>query len=120
MRRLLSRTLEALLPPIAGAAVLLWSAASYAGIPALGADCGQSASIVGSDSAGKVTLGAAPSLSCTLTFSVPYPNAPACSATNETNGPRALGATTTPSNAAIVTIYPWVAGDVISYLCVEY
>jgi len=105
---------------IAGATVLLWCAPSFAATPSPGPDCGAGAAIIGSDSAGKITLGASPALSCTLTFVVPYTNAPACSATNETDGPKPLGVATAPSYAVIGTIYPWTAGDVISYMCVSY
>src|ERR1700675_804309 len=86
MRRYFSSAKRAPMAILAGTAVLFWSAIVFAGTPALGPDCGTTgAAVVGSDSAGKVTLGAGVS-TCTLTFSVPYPNAPACSAINETNG----------------------------------
>src|SRR3990172_9700313 len=69
-----------------GAAALLWPGASLAA-PTLGADCGSGASIVGSDSAGKVTLGTRTGPigygRCTLTFSVPSTSAPACQGMNE-------------------------------------
>src|SRR5690242_7325034 len=92
MGRQLSSTKGVLSALLVGTAMLLWSAAAFAGTPILGPDCGATAaSIVGSDSAGKVTLGIPdPTLpatgTCTLSFSVPYTNAPACTATNETNG----------------------------------
>ncbi len=107
---------------LAAMVLLLWSAESFAGTPTLGPDCGAGASITGSDSAGKVTLGTSPS-SCTLTFGVPYPNAPACEATNETNGggySLAVGTKTTVSTLDLNSSMSWSAGDVISYLCQDY
>ena len=57
-----------------GAAALALSATAFAGTPSLGAGCGGGASIVGSDTAGKVTLGTE-SGNCVLTFSTAYANA---------------------------------------------
>ena len=118
MRRYSSGTRGSLTAILAGTAVLFWSAFAFAGVPSLGSDCGTGASIVGSDSAGKVTLGAAPS-SCTLTFSVPYTNAPACTTTDETSG-RGVGLATSPSGVVLNGPYPFNAGDVIDYICAEY
>jgi hypothetical protein len=129
MRRQLSGTKGVLTALLAGTAMLLWSAAAFAGTPTLGPDCGATgASIVGSDSAGKVTLGVPdPTLpvtgTCTLTFSVPYTNPPACTATNETNGggyPAPAGARTTFTTLVIGSSVGSAPGDVISYVCAEY
>ena len=121
MRPYKSGTRGALIAVIAGAAVLVWSAASLAGTPTLGADCGAGAALVGtsSDSAGKVTLGADPAATCTLTFGVAYTNAPACTATNET-GARTVAVSSTPAGAVLNGPYPFNAGDLVSYICVEY
>jgi hypothetical protein len=122
MRRNLTATRSALTAIMAGAVVLLSSAISFAGVPTLGADCGIGASIAGSDSAGKVTLGQG-TTSCTLTFSVSYTNAPACSATNETNGgsfPAPTGAKTTNATLVIGSASGSNRGDVISYSCQDY
>jgi hypothetical protein len=110
---------------VAGAFALVWSAAAFAGTPTLEPDCGIGATIVGSDSAGKVTLGKPdPSLqvsgTCILTFSAPYSNAPACSASNETNGggfPTSMGTRTTTATLELGFSVP---GDVISYVCADY
>jgi hypothetical protein len=121
MRPHLSVTRSALMALIAGAAVMLWSAASFAGAPTVGPDCGSGASIVGSDSAGKVTVGSGST--CTLTFAVPYTNPPACTATNETNGggySLTVGTKSTPSGVLIGGLQNWADGDVISYTCAEY
>ena len=109
---------------LAATVVLLWSAASFAGTPTLGPDCGAGAALVGtsSDSAGKVTLGATPT-TCTLTFGVPYTNAPACTGTNETSSggnPVAVGARTTGTALVLNAYVPWSGGDVISYMCQDY
>jgi hypothetical protein len=128
MRRHFTRTRGALTAILVGTAVLFWSAISLAGVPTLGPDCGTGASIVGSDAAGKVTLGTPDPLipstgTCTVTFSVPYTNPPACSATNETNGggfPAPTGAKTTNTTIVLGSSGGSVPGDVISYTCQEY
>lgn len=123
MRQYLSSTRGVLTASLAGTVLLFWSAISFAGTPTLGPDCGTGAAVVGSDSAGKVTIGAGMAGTCTLTFSVPYTNAPACSATNETNGGGSavfVGARTTPATMEMDQISPWNSGDVISYSCQEY
>ncbi len=56
MQRYLSRT-RSVAAFMAVAAALCWSSTSLAATPTLGPDCGTGAAIVGSDSAGKVTLG---------------------------------------------------------------
>jgi len=122
----LTATLHCLL--IAGATTLLWAAAALAGTPLLGPDCGAGAAIVGSDSAGKVTLGTVDRGStvsglCTLSFAVPYTNPPACSATNETNHggiPSPMGTRTTNSTLVIGSSASAASGDVISYTCADY
>ncbi len=107
---------------IAGAVVALWASVSFAGSPSLGPDCGAGASLVGDDSAGKVTMGSDGS-TCTLTFSAPMTNPPACTATNETNNgqlAQAIGAKSTNATLELDSQWLWKAGDVISYICVEY
>ena len=122
MRPHFSVTRSALMALIAGAAVLLCSATSFA-TPTLGPDCGTIAVVAGSDSAGKITLGTGTSTTCTLTFAVPYTNAPACTATNETDGGGysvPVGTRSTPAAVLIGGLLNWTDGDVISYVCVEY
>jgi hypothetical protein len=112
----------------AGTVLLVWSAASFAGTPTLGTDCGTTAIAVGSDTAGKVTIGTPDPLlpytgTCTLTFGAPYPNAPACTAMDETNGggfPAPAGARTTPTSLTLGSTVGWAPGDVISYSCLDY
>jgi len=102
--------------------ITLGATISFAGTPILGADCGTGAAISGSDSAGKVTLGIGVS-SCTIEFSVPGDVAPACNATNETNGggnPMAVGTKSTTTSVMLVSMTPWRAGDVVSYICEGY
>ena len=109
---------------VAATAVLLWSTASFAAPPTLGPDCGTGASIVGSDSAGKVEIGTGGyGSACTLTFTSEWANAPACTAVNETNGganSTPIGTMTTRTTVVIGGGLPWVAGDVVSYICVGY
>jgi hypothetical protein len=122
MRRYLSGTRGALTALLAGATMLCWSAASFAASPLLGPDCGTGAAIVGSDAAGKVTLGAGVT-TCTLEFSVPPLNPPACTAMNETNGGGfsvAVGVKTTTTTIELNSLSPWNPGDVISYMCISY
>ena len=115
-----SGTRRALTAILAGTVVLFCSAVSFAGVPTLGSGCGSTgASVAGSDSAGKATLGVGTTTTCTLTFSVPYPNAPACMATNETQG-QTVGIKTTPSGVTLSGPYPFSAGDVIAYVCQDY
>ena len=62
-------------------------------------------------------------VTCTLTFGVPYPNAPACSAMNETNGGGfsvAVGVKTTNTTLELNSLSAWSVGDVISYMCQDY
>jgi hypothetical protein len=90
--------------------------------PTLEADCGTGATIVGSDSAGKVTLGEGVA-TCTLEFSTQWPNPPACTAVNETNGggnPQSVGVKSTTETLVLGGYYPWVAHDVVSYICMGY
>jgi len=81
--------------------------------------CGTSAaSITGSDSAGKITVGATSGTSCTITFGTAFTNAPSCWATDESTlmGTKAISTTTT----LIVSATAFTAGDVIAYGCVGY
>jgi hypothetical protein len=122
MRRHVTKTGGALAALLVGTVLMLWSAVSFAGTPTLGADCGTGAAIVGSDTAGKVTVGQDVA-TCTLTFSAAQVDAPACTATNETNsGGHAVsfGVRTTTTTMEMDGTYPWAAGDVVSYLCLDY
>jgi hypothetical protein len=80
--------------------------------------CGTSPSVVGSDAAGKVTIGSSASDTCTLTFSVAYPVAPACVVIGEDSA-ITLGATT--STTVLTITAPGAtdfSSDVISYICI--
>ena len=122
------RTRAALAAPLIAAALLLWPGTSSAAPLLLGQDCGAGAQVVGSDVAGKVTIGTGSDAnSCTLTFSLPFPNAPACTAMNETSSgapPGPVGTVTSRAGLLLdgggskaVTLNP---GDVVSYLCIGY
>lgn len=107
---------------IMAAAVLILSATSFAGTPTLASGCGSGATIVGSDTAGKVTLGANNTY-CVLTFSTAYSNPPVCMGMNETNGGAhavAVGIKTSASQMMIDAAAPWADGDTIAYLCQSY
>jgi hypothetical protein len=107
---------------LTGAVLLLWPGVSFAAAPIVGADCGSGASIEGSESAGKVTMGRGTGSNCTLTFTSPWANPPVCMAVDETNtssGPTPAGARTTTTTVVINTSQ--VADNaVVSYICVGY
>jgi hypothetical protein len=103
-----------------GAAALALSATAFAGTPSLGAGCGAGASITGSDTAGKVTLGSNSGV-CVLTFSTAFANPPACMAMNETNGGgHAVAAGLRTSATQLMVDVPWADGDTIAYICAGY
>lgn len=105
---------------ITGAAALALSTAAFAGTPSLGAGCGSGATITGSDTAGKLTLGSGSNI-CVLTFSAAQTNAPACMAMNETNGGgHAVSAGLRTSTTQLMIDVPWSDGDTISYICGSY
>ncbi len=99
--------------------MILSSTFALAGTPTLGPECGSGAVITGSDAGGKATLGKATQNTCTINFSVPFTNAPACMTTNETQG-RPVGVSTTQSSATLSGPYPFSPGDTISYICAGY
>jgi hypothetical protein len=122
-RTIRSRERSRLLIILSVLVLSIWcSVASAAVGPTLEADCGTGATIVGSNSAGKVTLGEGVA-TCTLDFSTQWPNPPACTAVNETNGggnPQTVGTKTTSGTLVLGGYYPWVAHDVVSYICLGY
>ena len=110
---------------LAGAVLLLGPGTAFAA-PALGVDCGAGASIMGSDSAGKVMVGTGVT-TCTLTFTIPALNAPACAAVDETNGgghPAPVGTRSTQTTLLLDATVPsgvvLAPGDVVSYICSSY
>lgn len=119
--RVMSKT-GALAVMMAAAAVLILSATSFAGTPTLVTGCGTGATVVGSDTAGKVTLGSGNTY-CVLNFSTTYTNPPACVGMNETNGGAhavAVGIKTSTTQMMIDAAAPWADGDTIAYLCQSY
>jgi hypothetical protein len=117
--RHLSGSRGALTAVLAGTFMMFSSAIALAGTPTLGPECGAGSSVVGTDAAGKATLGMGTSNTCTLSFSIPYANAPACIISNETQG-REVGVSTTQSAATLSGPYPFNGGDTIAYVCAEY
>lgn len=80
--------------------------------------CGTTAAtIAGSDTAGRITVGATSGTSCTVTFGTAFATAPACWSNNETTGNlmRATATTTT-----VVIAGTMVGGDLITYGCTGY
>ena len=81
--------------------------------------CGTTtATIAGTDSAGKVTIGATSGTSCTITFGTAYTNAPACWANDETTQMVTKAITTTTTLIVSSTLF--TAGDVVSFGCTGY
>jgi hypothetical protein len=122
MQRNGCKTMGLIAATLASAFLLLWATAPFAAVTTIGTDCGSGATLVGTDLAGKVTLGDGVT-TCTIVFSTTLANPPACTATNETNGggnPIPVGTRSTTTTMVISPAYPWVPGDVISYVCVEY
>lgn len=82
-------------------------------------DCGTSPSVVGNDSAGRVTVGSSTNGgTCTVTFNASWNNAPICTAFDETTG--VLVRPTSVSTSAFKITGVIVAGDALSYHCVGY
>lgn len=78
--------------------------------------CGTTAAtIVGTDVAGKVTVGATAGTSCTVTFTTTWTNAPACMVNNETTANLARATSTTTT---VILAGTFVAGDVLAYMCI--
>lgn len=88
--------------------------------PAVSA-CGAAASIAGSDTVGRVTIGGGGSADCSIAFGTPWsPNPPVCHFTNESGNPQAYSNVV---NATFMTFKTGVAltgGNVISYTCLSY
>jgi hypothetical protein len=81
-------------------------------------DCGTSPPIRGNDSAGRITVGASNGGRCTITFVLPWPNPPVCSAFDETTGN--LVRPTAASSASVALTGTLTAGDSVVYNCVGY
>lgn len=78
--------------------------------------CGTTPSIVGNDTAGKVTIGTGTVTSCTVTFVTTFANAPICTVTNNTTIQAHTASTST--TALTIAAATNMASDVISYTCV--
>ncbi len=122
------RTRAFLTALVLAGAILLLGPGTASAAPALGADCGAGASIMGSNSAGKVMVGTGVT-TCTLTFTIPssFLNAPACMAVDETNGgghPAPVGARSTETTLLLDATVPsgvvLAPGDIVSYICASY
>ena len=78
------------------------------------ASCGTAPTIVGNDTAGKITVGTNNPTSCVLTFTRVFAVAPSCQATNETSSTTIQRPVTTTST---VTFSTAVTAEVVSYSC---
>ena len=105
---------------LAGAALVAVSVGSSVGAatPGLQAECGTGATVVGSDEAGKITMGEGVA-SCTLYFSEPWPNEPACVAVNETKS-RPMDTRSTRTSVTMGIGVALDADDVVAYICKGY
>lgn len=80
--------------------------------------CGTTAAtITGTNTAGKVTVGATSGTQCRVTFSSAWTNAPSCVANNNSTGNIVRAPSTTTTFDMIGT---FAAGDVISYQCLGF
>ncbi len=84
--------------------------------PALDAGCGTGATISGTNSIGRVTIGSTPGATCTLTFSAAWTNAPHCDANNESVG--TLIANVVPSTTTLVLTATLLNTNLVSYHCI--
>ena len=86
--------------------------------PAL-SSCGAGPSIVGSDNAGKITMGSGALTSCTVTFASAWANAPACT-TNDESSTAIVTVTNSTTGAAMTIRATSLTSKVVSYICVGY
>lgn len=92
--------------------------------PAL-STCGTAPTIVGTDSAGEITIGTATPAACTLTFSRAWTRAPACYFNDSTTVGKTNAGTTykvEPTTTTVVVTFQaaTVNGDKVQYLCIGY
>lgn len=80
--------------------------------------CGTTPSIVGTDMAGKVTIGTGVVTSCTLTFATAWGNAPSCFANDESTS--LLVSTATTTTVLTITSATTMATNVIAYGCLGF
>ena len=82
--------------------------------------CGTTPSIVGSDTAGKVTVGSSASAvdGCVLTFATAYANAPVCQVIGDDSAMNLAATTSTTALTITSTAAGDPSGDVWMYLCV--
>lgn len=81
--------------------------------------CGTSPSIVGHDTAGKVTIGTGSvATSCTVTFGRPFTNPPACILNGSSSVFTTPALTTTTTGFVATVTSPFTASAVYNYICV--
>lgn len=86
-------------------------------LPTLGT-CGTSSTMVGNDTAGKITIGTGTPATCAFTFSRAFAAAPSCTAEDETTTSKVVNATSTTTAVTIAVTGNTVNGDVLSYVCI--
>ena len=103
-------------------AILLLAASQALAQPTLDADCGAGATIVGTNTAGKVTIGTDPDWKCTLIF--PTSRNRACSGVVENShvsiGIEPIGIATTDTTGVMASSYGFAPASVISYQCTQF
>ena len=80
-----------------------------------GAVGGTTPAMVGSDVAGKITVGTTVTTSCAMTFATAYANAPACVITGDTNA--TLYSAVTSTTILTITSSADMDSDVIMFIC---
>jgi len=92
---------------------------STGGSPTLSA-CGTSPSITGVDAVGRVTVGTAPSTTCTLTFATAWTNAPICFGQDETTALTMRVSSVSTTAVTFTASGAMTVADKISYRCDGY
>lgn len=77
--------------------------------------CGTSPSIVGTDNAGKITVGSSSATECAVDFATDWTNAPACTMVNETTE-QTFRVVSTTTGVRMVSTTDF-ANDSVAYLC---
>lgn len=98
------------------AVVTFNSTISHAGADPVLSACGTTPTVVGGDSAGKVTIGTGVTTSCTATFAVAFIAAPSCIVIGDQTATTYAAATTT--TVLTITSSADMDSDVINYHCI--
>ena len=89
------------------------------GTPTCATNCGASPSVVGSDSAGVITLGATPASAFILVFNAAWAAAPACIVQQQTSAANYVTKALTNTTTATISVAAGpTAADKFSYVCI--